>query len=453
MQIARNWDAKGLWQADLDHCMHPWTDFSDWPRTGSTIMVRGEGAYVWNAEGEKFIDGIGGLWFANVGFGRQELIDAATRQLGMLPQYSYFTDIGNPPATELAAKLAELAPGDLNHVFYSTGGSAANDTAVRLAHFYFSALGKPSKRLIVSRRYAYHGSTYLAAALSGKASDKTGFQFPEGLVHHVSEANCYRMPHGVDDESSYCDFLVEEFERKVAELGANNVAVVAIRVPATMTAAGTARSLSILAMNSHVPTQAAKSKPSRSSSVMVASIASRSIATIRSISCLDNVSAGDRTFRLPMGRTMRLRDCAWRAMRFPIWMSWAGGYGMGSRLVHVTLGTCGPRPSRTALVPMVMPWMKRCTSARSTPRSAFVFGQRSGIPCQIGRIADLHSRRLPRRGAACGCSSSSTDSRPREGVWSSRSNSPCFPSARVTRVAMAWIRRWSSASLRCVRRH
>jgi len=170
MQTFRNYDSKALWQADLDHCIHPWTDFSDWPRTGSTIMVRGEGAHVWNAEGEKFIDGIGGLWFANVGFGRQELIDAATRQLGMLPQYSYFTDIGNPPATELAAKLAELAPGDLNHVFYSTGGSVANDTAVRIAHFYFSALGKPSKRLIISRRYAYHGSTYLAAALSGTAS-------------------------------------------------------------------------------------------------------------------------------------------------------------------------------------------------------------------------------------------------------------------------------------------
>ena len=105
-----------------------------------------------------------------------------------------------------------------------SGGSVANDTAVRIAHFYFSALGKSSKRLIISRRYAYHGSTYLAAALSGKASDKTGFQFPEDLVHHVSEANCYRMPDGVDDESSYCDFLVREFERKIAELGAENVA-------------------------------------------------------------------------------------------------------------------------------------------------------------------------------------------------------------------------------------
>ena len=219
-----NYDAKALWQADLDYCIHPWTDFSEWPRTGSTIMVRGDGPHVWNAEGEKFIDGIGGLWFANVGFGRQELIDAATRQLGMLPQFSYFTDIGNPPATELAAKLAALAPGDLNRVFFSTGGSVANDSAVRIAHFYFSALGRPSKRLIISRKYAYHGSTYLASAMCGKESEKKGFHYPEGLVHHVSEANCYRMPEGVHDEPSYCDYLVDEFERKIVELGSENVA-------------------------------------------------------------------------------------------------------------------------------------------------------------------------------------------------------------------------------------
>ena len=187
-------DAQALRQADLEHCIHPWPDFENWPQTGATIMVRGEGAHVWDAEGRKFIDGIGGLWFANVGFGRQELIHAAAQQMAELPQYSYFTDLGNPPATELAAKLAELAPGDLNHVFYSTGGSMANDTAGRTAHYYFNNLGKPSKRLFISRRNAYHGSTYLSAALSGKMSDKRGFHSPDGLVHYLSAPNCYRMP-------------------------------------------------------------------------------------------------------------------------------------------------------------------------------------------------------------------------------------------------------------------
>lgn len=224
MPPLRNYDAEGLRQADLDHCIHPWTDFADWTRTGSTIMVRGEGAYVWDAAGNRFLDGMGGLWFANVGFGRRELVEAAAEQLAALPQYSYFTNLGNPPAAELAAKLAALAPGDLDHVFYSTGGSAANDTAVRIAHYYFDNVGEPSRRFVISRRNAYHGSTFLAAALSGKPGDKPGFRFPEGLVHHVSEANCYRMPEGVAGEAEYCDFLVEELERKVAELGAGNVA-------------------------------------------------------------------------------------------------------------------------------------------------------------------------------------------------------------------------------------
>ena len=219
-----NYDAEALRQADLDHCIHPWQDLGNWPQADATIIVRGEGAHVWDAKGRKFIDGIGGLWFANVGFGRQELIEAAARQMAELPQYSYFTDLGNPPAAQLAAKLAELAPGDLNHVFYSTGGSSANDTAGRTAHYYFNNLGKPSKRLFISRRDAYHGSTYFSAALSGKMGDKRGFHSPDGLVHYLSAPNCYRMPPGINGEAAYCDYLADEFEAKVAELGADNIA-------------------------------------------------------------------------------------------------------------------------------------------------------------------------------------------------------------------------------------
>ena len=85
-------------------------------------------------------------------------------------------------------------------------------------------MGKPSKHLLISRRNAYHGSTYLAAALSGKAADKTGFRFPDGLVHYVSEANCYRMPEGIGGEGAYCDHLVDEFERKLGRAGGGAVA-------------------------------------------------------------------------------------------------------------------------------------------------------------------------------------------------------------------------------------
>ncbi len=224
MKALKNHDAKGLHQADLDHCIHPWTDFADFKRTGSTIMVRGEGAFIEDVHGNRYIDGMGGLWFANLGYGRQELIEAATAQLAALPQYSYFTNIGNSPATELAARLAALAPGDLDHVFYSTGGSGANESAVRIAHYYFDNIGQPSRRLLISRRNAYHGSTYLTSGLSGKMDEKPGFHFPDDLVHRISEANCYRMPEGIDNEPEYCDFLAQEFEDKIAELGEENIA-------------------------------------------------------------------------------------------------------------------------------------------------------------------------------------------------------------------------------------
>ena len=224
MPVIGNYDPKRLWQADRDHCIHPWTEFPEWTRSGSTIVVRGEGCRVWDAEGRQYLDAMGGLWFANVGFGRQELIDAAARQLAMLPQYSFFTNLGNPPAADLAARLAGLAPGDLDHVFFSTGGSTANDSAMRIAHYYFHALGKPAKRLAVARRNAYHGSTFLTAALSGKADERVGFQLPQDWVHHVSEANCYRMPDGIESEAAYCDFLTWELEREIAALGPDNVA-------------------------------------------------------------------------------------------------------------------------------------------------------------------------------------------------------------------------------------
>ena len=126
------------------------------------------------------------------------------------------------PEEELAAKLAKLAPGDLNHIFFTTGGSVANDSAVRMAHYYFDNLSKPSKRLLISRKNAYHGSTFVAAALAGKMGDKPGLQFPDGLVHHISEANCYRPPVGIKSEAAHCDFLVREFEQKIGELGAGH---------------------------------------------------------------------------------------------------------------------------------------------------------------------------------------------------------------------------------------
>ena len=216
-------DTHDLWLKDKSHCVHPWTNFAEFPDKGSMVISHGDGVHVFDTDGNRFIDGIGGLWCVNIGYGRKEMAEAIARQVMRIPHYSFFGSLTNPPAAELAAKLSELAPDHLNHVFYGTGGSMANDTAIRIAHFYFNQLGRPEKKLVISREGAYHGSTYLAAALTGIRHDHVGFDLPERLVHYVSAANCYRMPPGAS-EDDYRDHLVGEFEDKIAELGGDNVA-------------------------------------------------------------------------------------------------------------------------------------------------------------------------------------------------------------------------------------
>ncbi len=217
-----NFDTKEIWRKDRDHYIHPWTDFATFKEQGSDIMVHSEGIYVYDSEGKQYIDGIGGLWCVNIGYGRDEMADAAAEQIRRIPYYSTFTHLTTPPAAELAAKLAELAPGSLNHVFYGTGGSMANDTAIRLIHFYFNRLGKKTKKQVISRVDAYHGSTYLAASLTGVAFDRIGFDVIEDQIHHISTPNSYRPPDGMN-LAQFCDYLVKEFEDKILALGPENV--------------------------------------------------------------------------------------------------------------------------------------------------------------------------------------------------------------------------------------
>ena len=118
-----------------------------------------------DSAGKRYLDGIGGLWCVNIGYGRQEMAQAIAEQVLKLSYSNTFTDCTNEPAAELAAKLAEIAPGSFNHVAYSMSGSCANDTAIRLAHYYHSRRGEPNRRIILSRYNSYHGSTYLGMTL------------------------------------------------------------------------------------------------------------------------------------------------------------------------------------------------------------------------------------------------------------------------------------------------
>lgn len=212
------------WVADRDHFIHPYTDFRTFQQEGSQVIGSGEGMHVVDEDGRQFLDAIAGLWCVNLGHGRQEIAKAMGDQATRLAYFNTFGHSTNPPAALLAARIAAHTPGDLNHVFYTTGGSTANDTAVRLAHYYFNRLGMPSKKKIISRHNAYHGSTYFAAALTGIHGIHYGFdRISQDLVQHISAANCYRRPADMD-EQAYCNFLIDEFRNRIAQLGADNVA-------------------------------------------------------------------------------------------------------------------------------------------------------------------------------------------------------------------------------------
>jgi len=216
-------DTPDLWRKDRDHCIHPWTDFSTFKEKGSDIIAESEGAYVIDSDGGRYLDGIGGLWCVNIGYGRQEMAEAIAEQAKQLCYYSTFGHIASPPAATLAAKLAQLAPGSLNHAFFGTGGSMANDTAIRVIHFYFNRLGKKNKKHIISRVDGYHGSTYLTMSMTGVAFDHIGFDIIKDFIHHIPAPNVYRRPPGVSVEQ-FCDQKVADLENKILELGPENVA-------------------------------------------------------------------------------------------------------------------------------------------------------------------------------------------------------------------------------------
>jgi len=205
---------------DARHLIHPWTDFREQP---VLILEEGNGVHVRDSNGHRMIDGIGGMWCVNIGYGRKEMAQAIAAQAEKLCYYSPFGFLSNTPSIELAAKLASYAPGDLTRVFFTTGGSTAVDTAMRLASFYFNVTGRPGKRHIITRDLAYHGSTHLSASLSGKPSDRGLIDLVEGTIHHISAPNPYRRPEGVSAEA-FLDQKVRELEDKILELGPENVA-------------------------------------------------------------------------------------------------------------------------------------------------------------------------------------------------------------------------------------
>ncbi|MEX3008000.1 aminotransferase [Hoeflea sp. TYP-13] len=186
-------------QRDIDAVLHPYTPLHKLKETGALVVERGEGVFIYDTQGNEYIEGMSGLWCAGLGFGDQELIEAATEQLKTLPYYHLFAARGTEPAIELAEKLKELAPVPISKVFFTSSGSEANDTQVKLAWYYNNARGKPKKKKIISRNKAYHGVTIMSASLTGLPGNHDGFDLPVDGVLHADCPHYYR--YGLEGES------------------------------------------------------------------------------------------------------------------------------------------------------------------------------------------------------------------------------------------------------------
>jgi len=204
--------------------MHPFTDHKELAEQGgSRIITRAEGVYIYDSEGHKILDGMAGLWCVNLGYGRQELVDAATEQMQELPYYNNFFQCTHPPAIELSSMLSELSPGNFNQVFFTGSGSEANDTQIRLIRRYWDLMGQPDKMTIISRKNAYHGSTIAGASLGGMGEMHEQMRMPVPGIVHIEQPYQYEL--GADMSAE--DFGLQQarlLEEKILELGVDKVA-------------------------------------------------------------------------------------------------------------------------------------------------------------------------------------------------------------------------------------
>ncbi|WP_107851920.1 aspartate aminotransferase family protein [Oceanimonas marisflavi] len=214
---------EALQRLDAAHHLHPFTDGRALQQKGTRVIERGEGVYLWDADGNRILDGMAGLWCVNLGYGRQELIDAANAQLQRLPYYNLFFQTTHPPAAELAATLAGLLPGDLQHVFFTGSGSECNDTVVRMVRHFWAEQGSPERQVIISRHNAYHGSTLAGASLGGMKPMHAQGGLPLPDMVHIDQPYHFGEGQGIDPEKFGLE-RARQLELKILELGPERVA-------------------------------------------------------------------------------------------------------------------------------------------------------------------------------------------------------------------------------------
>ena len=209
---------------DIAAFMHPFTNLATHPQVGPLVIERGDGIYVEDNMGNRYLEAMAGLWCASLGFSNVRLAKAGSDALYKLPFYHSFTHRSNPDAIELAERLLKLAPAPMSKVFFANSGSEANDTAVKMVWYYHNAIGKPSKKKILARKNAYHGVTVAAASLSGLINNHRDFDLPIANILHVDCPHFYRYGLPGETEEMFATRLAESLEKRILEEGPETVA-------------------------------------------------------------------------------------------------------------------------------------------------------------------------------------------------------------------------------------
>ncbi len=212
-----------LQQLDAAHHIHPFNDNAELAKKGTRILTKGEGCYVWDAQGNKMLDAFAGLWCVNIGYGRKSMGVVAAKQMDQLAYYNTFFQCTNEPAIHLAAKLAELSPADLNHVFFCNSGSEGNDTVLRMVRHFWAVQDQPTKNIVIGRYNGYHGSTVAGASLGGMKGMHAQGGLPIADIHHI-EPPFFFADGGDYSEDEYGLVAARRLEEKILELGPHRVA-------------------------------------------------------------------------------------------------------------------------------------------------------------------------------------------------------------------------------------
>ena len=201
--------------SDLEAIIHPYTQLKALQETGPTVFDRAKGVYIWDSEGNKYLEGMAGLWCTALGYGNEEMIDAAQEQMRQLSFSHLFGGKGHEPAIVLADKLKEISPAPTSKIFFTCSGSEANDTQIKLAWYYNNARGLPNKKKIISRHRAYHGVTIMSASLTGLPGNHADFDLPIDGILHTDCPHHYRGAEPGETEEEFSSRLAENLDQMI----------------------------------------------------------------------------------------------------------------------------------------------------------------------------------------------------------------------------------------------